>query len=251
MRAFVKKIVHSILVRTFPSKMGYNIKPKGEGYFHAGTIVQKANKKGLSVAEYLEKYNIGGVGKRRDEIILKLKDAGVMKQCEAIVEIGAGTGMYLEKFIAHCNPSKYEVYETDKGWSKYLSFKYTSQHLHLKVHNADGSSLQFTADNSSDIVAAHAVFVYLPIVITIQYLQEAVRVCKKNGHIIFDCFTDGVFTFDEISNFSIVNPNYTFPVIITEELINQYCTKFNLQIVSSFNINYHLTQSTYFILKKL
>ncbi len=104
MLAALKKFAHPVMVRLFPSFMGYHIQPKGQGYFNAKTIVNEAGKQGLSVTEYLETSNYGGVGKRRDEIISSLQNLNFLPVCKRIVEIGAGTGMYLEKFIDICHP---------------------------------------------------------------------------------------------------------------------------------------------------
>lgn len=246
----IKRIVHGISVRIFPSYMGYIIRPKGEGYFDAKTIVKEAVQKGLSVPEYLETTNRGGVGKRRDEIISCLQDLNVLPIVNRIVEIGAGTGMYLEKFLEICKPAIYEVYETNPGWVNYLQHTFSTK-TKLKVHNAKGDSLHETANDSADIISAHGVFVYIPVIITFQYLQEAVRVCKQNGYIIFDCFTDRIFTVSEILEFRKKNPGYDFPVIIKEQMIEEFCTMFNLEKFYTFDVNYHYSKSTYFILKKL
>ena len=236
--------------RNLLNKMGYAIKPKGEGYLDAQSILKAASKENIPVTEYLEKNNIGGVGRTRDDVINVLQHKNVFSDCEKILEIGAGTGMYLEKFIELCTPNTYEVYETNLGWSEYLKHRY-NRLTDLKVHNADGSTLAYTNNDSVDKVTAHGVFVYLPIIITFQYLKEAFRVCKNGGQIIFDCFTDRIFTADEILRFREVNPHYDFPVVIPEKAIIDFCTRFNLVIESQTDIPYHSTYSTYYILRKM
>ena len=251
MIAMIRRVFRAILIRTFPSKMGYAIRPMGQAYFESKHIIKNAKAAGLSVGEFLEMSNVGKVGVRKDEIILKLKDASVLTPCNSIVEIGAGTGMYLEKFIEICKPDKYEVYETSVGWVKYLREKYSSVIPFFILHKADGFSLNTTQSKSADIIAAHGVFVYLPVVITVSYLQEAARVCKVGGYIVFDCFTDRIFTLSEIIRFREINPEYDFPVILKEEIINEFCTQYSLEILTRFDVNYHLSKSTYFILRKI
>lgn len=250
MSAKIKTLIHNLLIRLFPSYMGYHIKPKGPGYFSAKYVVKQATLKGISIAEYLETANLGGVGKRRDEIIYELEQLNVFHPCNRIVEIGAGTGMYLEKFLEKCKPEVYEVYETNIGWNRYLKEAYSDK-TRLILHNATGDSLHDTDDNSTDIITAHGVFVYLPVIITFQYLQEAARVCKQNGFIIFDILSDRIFTVSGILEFRKNNPDYDFPVIIKELLIEEFCTMFNFKKVHSFDVTYHYTKSTYFILQKL
>lgn len=245
---FAKRITHAAL-RIITDKIGYELRPRGEGYFDAPSIVNKAKKEGISVSEYLEKNDIGGVGRKTKEIIEALKARNAVGSYGSILEVGAGTGMYLEQFIELCKPKRYEVYETNQGWANYLKNTYEKV-TDLRVHHADGYSLKHTADDSVDVVTAHGVFVYLPIVITFQYLSEAVRVCKKHGRIIFDCFSDRIFTADEILRFREVNPYYDFPVVIPEKTLLDFSNRFNLELETSFNATYHLTQATYFIFRK-
>jgi ubiquinone/menaquinone biosynthesis C-methylase UbiE len=249
MLQIAKNIAKKFLIRIFPAKMGYVIKPKGEGYFDAGSIFKAAKKENLSVVEYLEKYDVGRVGRKRNQIIAALKANGVIKTYERIIEIGAGTGMFLESFIQLCNPKVYEVYETNLGWANYIKKRYNGN-INLKVHNPDGYTLKESADKSADIITAHGVFVYLPIVITFQYLKEATRVCKNNGKIVFDCFSDRIFTVEEIIRFRGMNPDYDFPVVIPEKMLSDFCDIFHLAIEASFDMPYHFTQSTYFVLRK-
>jgi ubiquinone/menaquinone biosynthesis C-methylase UbiE len=186
------------------------------------------------------------VGKRRDKIIAKLVETGVMTPCQRIVEIGAGTGMYLEKFIELCKPEKFEVYETNPGWGRYLKETYST----LILHDADGRTLSHSSDNSADLVTAHAVFVYLPIVRAFEYLVEAVRVCRSGGFLIFDCFTSSTFTLEEILSFRTKSGGYDFPVVIDAARITEFCARYSLKLIASFETTYHSSKSTYFVIQK-
>jgi SAM-dependent methyltransferase len=225
---------------------GFKLVPKGLDYFDPETQINAAKEKGLSLCEYLESYNVSGVGKRRDAIIESFK-MHLPDVAKTILEIGAGTGMYMEKIIENYHPKKIEVYETNLGWVKYLKGEYNSK-TNLVCHNADGVSLNYTKDYSVDLVFSNGVFVYLPLIQTFRYLEEMVRVCKPGGYIVFDCFTSKNFGIEIIKKWA--ESIHSFPVIISDELINEFGICFNLDLRASFNVNYHESYSTYFIFQK-
>ncbi len=174
------------ILKKIVSRYGYSIVPKGLGYLDAAQTVNAARQSNLSLAEYLENNNIGGVGVRRDRIIDTLTKH-ISHSLEKIVEIGTGTGIYMEKIHEFYHPVRYEVYETNQGWVDYLADSYKNT-LGVKIHNADGQTLKQTPDGYTDAVYAHGVFVYIPLLSTIKYLEESIRVVKRHGYIIFDCF---------------------------------------------------------------
>jgi SAM-dependent methyltransferase len=247
------KILHKTklkLLSTSALRMGYVLQPKGLGYFKPEELVRKAQNAHLTLCEFIEQNNIGGIGKRRDKIIQTIVDLNILKQHSSFLEIGAGTGMFLEKCIDIYNPIKYEVYETSKEWSNYLLETYKIKSHDLICHTANGHDLHNTKNESVDTIMIHAVFVYLPILKTLKYLDECVRVCKSDGFIIFDCFTNKVFNLHTIQKWRNDDSGYSFPVIIDIDLLTSYFIKNNLDLVHAFNINYHAAETTYFILKK-
>jgi SAM-dependent methyltransferase len=227
---------------------GYKAVPKGLGYLSAREVVTKARQKNLSLCEYLEENNVGGVGKRRDLIINALQQYLPLRLTN-VLEIGAGTGMYLERIVELCSPTTYEVYETSLEWVGYLNQVY-SERTGLKCHNADGSSLRGTTSASVDAAFCHGVFVYLPLITTIGYLEEMVRVTKPEGWIIFDCFLTQNFGVDIVKQWQSDPYRYTFPVAISEDLIKEFLAKYGLICVGRFDTPYHASFSTYFVLRK-
>ena len=105
------------------NRFGYKIENKGLGYLDPIKVVEEARSRNLTLCEYLERFNIGGVGRRRDAIISALQQY-LPKQLDTVLEIGAGTGMYLEKVIDLYLPRTYQVYETAIDWAAYLEAKY-------------------------------------------------------------------------------------------------------------------------------
>jgi SAM-dependent methyltransferase len=235
--------------RYFAGKLGYVVQPKGLGYFKAEEIISKAKEAGQSICSYLENNNIGGVGKRRDEIISTLKAKNVFDNVSSVLEIGAGTGMYLEKTVEIAAPQEYFVYETAKDWTDYLS-SLTFDKTKIFCEKADGKSLVQTKSNSIDLVLSHAVFVYIPALSTVRYIQESARVCKPGGLVVFDCFTNEIFQLDTCELWLHDNYGYTFPVILNEGLILQTATASGLKLQGTFDVKYHASSTRYFIFKK-
>jgi SAM-dependent methyltransferase len=227
---------------------GYKAVPKGLGYLPAHDIVKKARRNNLSLCVYLEENNIGGVGKRRD-LIIKALQQYLPSSLTNVLEIGPGTGMYLEKILEFYSPTTYEVYETSLEWVRYLNQVYSGRTV-LKCHNADGSSLKGTPSESIDAVFCNSVFVYLPLITTFGYLEEMARVAKPGGWIIFDCFITHNFGVDIIKQWQRNPHHWTFPVVISEDLIKELVSEYGLICVGRFDTPYHASLSTYFVLRK-
>ncbi len=230
------------------NRFGYKIENKGLGYLDPIKVVEEARSRNLTLCEYLERFNIGGVGQRRDAIISTLQQY-LPKQLDTVLEIGAGTGMYLEKVIDLYSPRTYEVYETAIDWVAYLEAQY-SQRTRLICHNANGTTLHNTKAASVDAVLAHGVFVYLPVIASFGYLEEAVRVLAPKGILIFDCFIAEHFGVDIIKQWQNDPYKWTFPVLISQSLVTEFAARYGLTLIATFHINYHASFSTYFVLHK-
>lgn len=234
----------------FANAMGYNLVPKGLGYFSAKDVVPKAQAAGKSLCAYLEDENIGGVGRRRDFIIQELQQKGVFHNKRRVIEIGAGTGMYLEKTIELAKPEQTEVYETALDWVNYLRAQYSQSGTQLICHNADGRSLKYSHDASVDLVLAHAVFVYIPMLSSMKYLVECARVLKPGGMLVFDVFSDLRFGFQTVNTWLNDRNGYVFAVVIADSLIREFAQSHGMRIVETFDTPLHASKSTYYILQK-
>jgi hypothetical protein len=139
---------------------------------------------GLSVGDYIDaRWAEPGA---TQQTIDGMKKLGVFDRAiRRVCEIGPGSGRYLEKTIAACHPSYYEIYETAPDWEHWLVRKYkvTAQH-------ADGFSLSGTADMSIDLVQAHKVLVDLDFVTSCHYMAEMARVVRDGCKIVFDVLTE-------------------------------------------------------------
>lgn len=184
MKELGKKVVKRLL-----AQMGLAITQVGEtattfGYISSKETVSAAEREGLSVCDYVEKlWDKPGDTQR---IIDQMALCGVFEARDPnILEIGTGTGRYLEKVLGKCKPAKYESYETARDWAEWLQSKYP-----IVPHEADGVSLRQTPAHSVDILHAHGVFVYLPFLVSYRYWIEIWRVMRSGGSIVFDIISE-------------------------------------------------------------
>ncbi|HNM33978.1 MAG TPA: CDP-glycerol glycerophosphotransferase family protein [Chitinophagaceae bacterium] len=217
-----------------------------KGYIDAITTEKEAKKHGKSICEYLESQNddIRKVG-RRDRIINNIIHYFPNKQL-SVIEIGTGTGMYLEKLL-HLNLEQYDIYEINEGWKQYLKRTYGNNIVHIL--EADGIRLNHTPNQTIDVIHAHAVFVYLPIIQVLNYLVEATRVLVKNGLFIFDIINDSDLTVRDALNWN--KAGHSFAVVIPHSFIEDFCILYGFEIISNFKEIYAGSTSTYYILKKI
>jgi hypothetical protein len=229
---------------------GYSLKKRGENYLPAKPTVAAAKRKTISLCQYLEnrEHDPGKRG-RRDRIIQHMLSAGVFRECRTVCEIGPGTGMYLEKVLELARPRRYEIYETSRDWARYLKKTFRGKdHCRFLFHRADGSSLKNTKPNSCDLVHAHAVFVYIPMLTTFDYLSEAVRVCRSGGYIVFDCMLESAFNIGAVEGWR--KTPWRFPALIPEKLLRDWLEIQGLRIVGEFSELYGASVSHYFLLQK-
>jgi len=228
---------------------GFEIKriSSGGGYISAQKTVKDANIAGLSVGDYVEK--MWGIEGGSKYVIEKMNLANIFdKPNVKIVEIGAGTGRYMEKVIdlyAASNIARYESYETAMDWIEYLNRTYPM----IISHQADGLSLRQTEDKSIDLVHAHGVFVYTPFITTIRYLFEIFRVIKCGGYAVFDCFVEDCFSEEYLNKW--ITSGHNFPCIIPEEYLVNLFKVAGLTMILSFHKPYDVAVSKYFIFERI
>jgi SAM-dependent methyltransferase len=146
---------------------------------------QAARRAGMSVGDYVDGV-LNGVPGSSQNTIDKMASTGVFsKPLKTVLEIGPGSGRYLEKVLKAHRPSKYVIYETARPWADYLVRKYN-----VELRQTDGYSLQDTADESIDLVQAHKVFSSVPFMVTCCYWHEMARVIEPGGWAAFDILTE-------------------------------------------------------------
>jgi len=149
------------------------------------STIASAKKTGLAVGDYIDNVMNKTPGATQDAID-RLSKFGVFSgEIQTVVEIGPGSGRYLEKTLRACKPIRYEIYETARDWARYVTERYG-----VLVQPTDGQSLKATANDSADLVQAHKVFSSTTFMITSRYWVEIVRVTKPGGHVAFDLMTE-------------------------------------------------------------
>lgn len=147
--------------------------------------MRAARAAGLSVGDYIDEVMNATPGATQYTVD-ELRTLGVFAaEPDTVLEIGPGSGRYLEKTLKECSPSRYEIYETAEPWANYLvdTFGVVAQPV-------TGFSLDATPDDSVDLVQAHKVFNTLTFLGACRYFLEMARVARPGGRIVFDVMTE-------------------------------------------------------------
>ena len=209
------------------------------GYISAKKTIAGARLEGLSICDYVEALwdNKGGT----QYVINQMSECGIFANKPlSIVEIGAGTGRYMEKVLQACKPNLYESYETAKDWADYLQSAYP-----IISHPADGSSLRFTPDYSADLIHAHGVFVYLPFLISYRYWEEIWRTTKIGGLVIFDIISEDCMQNDLIEKW--LKSKHSYPCFLSKSFTTSLFNDHGFSLVKTFTHRYGAGKSEYLV----
>lgn len=209
------------------------------GYISAKETVSAAVHEGLSVCDYVERlWDQQGDTQR---VIDLMAASGVFDvKSPNILEIGAGTGRYLEKVLEMCTPTKYESYETARDWAEWLQSVYP-----IISHQADGVTLSQTPSHSVDILHSHGVFVYLPFLISYRYLKEIWRVVRSGGYVVFDCYSEDCL--DELTVEKWITSQHIYPCFLSKAYVVSLFNKQGFRLLNTFYNRYGVGYSEYLI----
>lgn len=212
-------------------------------YMSAKKTVSAARREGLSVCDYVEK--IWAQQGNTQKIIDQMETCGAFTFTNPnIVEIGPGTGRYLEKVFHKCTPSKYEIYETAKDWAQWLQSKYN-----IVTHKADGLTMQQTPSLSANLIQAHGVFVYLPFLVSYSYWMECWRITAEGGMVIFDIISEDCLNESTVENWFKSNDRYL--CFLSKSFVISLFNKHGFSLVKAFmNNKYGVGKSEYLVFIK-
>jgi SAM-dependent methyltransferase len=194
--------------------------------------IAAAKQKGLSVGDYIDaEHNRPGA---TQEAVDRLKAMGALRPgLDRVCEIGPGSGRYLERTIAICHPTRYEIYETASDWRKYLVDQYQ-----VVAQPTDGQSLSHTATGSIDLVHAHKVFPGISFLGTYRYLSEMVRVTAPGGKAIFDVVTEPCMDDDTAGRWIESGAGYQcYPNLMPRKYLIDFFERHGFSADGAFNVD--------------
>lgn len=212
------------------------------GYISARETIEAARRHNLSLCDYLEMtWDQKGDAER---VINNMTNLGVFRgPIRKICEIGPGTGMFLEKTLGLCSPERYECYEPDEDWRKWVAGQYDVICL-----DADGKSLSLTPSSSIDLVHAHGVLVYVPFLTVCRYLREMVRVTRSGGHVVFDIMSEDCFDDDTVESW--LQSVYNYPTFVSKQYVKDFFAGRGFSFLGHFFNRFGPGKSQYCVFRK-
>jgi SAM-dependent methyltransferase len=234
----------SILREFVPPIMMRAIRPtsRGEGYISAAATIAAAHAAGLSVGDYVERLwqEPGGSA----SIIKRLREIGAISSAtKSVVEIGCGTGRYIEHTLKCCRPTVYQIYETDDAWASWAAKSYP-----VEACAADGRSLKSTKSNSTDLIHAHGVFVYLPFMISYRYFKEIARVAAPGAFVAFDICSEACFDTETAEKW--LASDHNWPCFLSTAYVRQFFDNNGFVFIESFLAPFDVGWSEYLIFRQ-
>jgi hypothetical protein len=192
--------------------------------------LERASIAKMSIGDYVDTV-MNGVPGSSQSTIDKMASLGVFSEpMGTVVEIGPGTGRYLEKTLTAGRPSRYEIYETAGPWSAYLVREYN-----VTLRRTDGYSMTDTADSSADMVHAHKVFSSVPFMVTCCYWHEMARVIRPGGWAVFDVVTERCLSADAMLTWARSGiRNGPYPAVIPREVSVSFFAEKGFALAASF-----------------
>lgn len=206
----------------------------------------EAEKSGLPLGDYIDARQ--GIAGATQATINEMKSLGVFQQpVGTVLEIGPGSGRYLEKTLRECSPERYEIYETAPQWVSYLT-----KHYPVASLPTDGTSLGPTPTASIDLVHAHKVFSTVTFATTVGYWCEIDRVLKPGGHVVFDIMTERCLPAETITSWAGrgIPSHSSYPAAMPSKAADSFFTARGFEVIGSFLSPMPPGQTEVFVFRK-
>jgi hypothetical protein len=207
----------------------------------------KAKESGLALGDYIDSRQ--GITGATQATIRGMKELGVFDgSIRAIVEVGPGTGRYLDWTLRECSPERYEIYETASEWADFISKRYR-----VIRQSTDGHSLRATPTASIDLAQAHKVFSTVTFVTTARYWCEMARVVRDGGYIVFDVMTEHCLTPLAVEQWAHSNipSRSSYPAATPSSIVIDFFNSRQFEQVGSFLTPMPPGQTEVFVFKKV
>jgi SAM-dependent methyltransferase len=199
-----------------------------------------AKAKGLSVSQYVAQLwdEVGLV----EANMARFEAAGAFcKKGGRVVEIGPGTGRYLEQVLNRAIPSEYQIYEIADDWRNWLGGTYPS----ITVCQTDGRSLAETGTRTADLILSFGVFVYLPLTTSLRYFREIHRAAAPGSFVIFDIISEKTIEGRLLDQWIASGLNY--PTFLSSEYVEEVFEGAGFSLVDSFTSKFGPAVSEFLI----
>jgi SAM-dependent methyltransferase len=233
MRAGLERILNT---------QGFTLARTGGDYLSAADAITAAKAKGQTVREYVEELweQVGAA----ERVANEFQTAGALAHCDRVLEVGPGTGMFLEYILARIKPKQYDIYETAADWASYLAQHYAPT---VVRQPADGVSLKHTPNASCGLVHGHGVYVYIKPLQSFEYFNEMMRVCTPGGYIAFDFFSAEKFTAAEVTKWLSFPDRY--PILLPDHAVKSAFAERGYSLIHQFDHKLGRGKSQYVIFK--
>lgn len=207
--------------------------------------VTSAARANQSVGGYIDAtYNVPGVNQ---STIRELEDLGVFAAGPSrVLELGPGSGRYLEQVLKRCRPESYEIYETAAPWAKWLTSNYD-----VTLRATDGLTLSSTPSESVDLAHAHKVMCVIPFMTICRYLTELMRVTRSGGFVVFDAPTEPCMTVEIVETWLESNAQSgPYPSFISRDLVLDLFASRGFKSVGTFITHMKPGKTEYFVFQR-